>query len=143
LWTCARNSGVRPAALLVAAGADLRDDVQILRVRRERLADDLVRDVRTVEVGGVDVRDAELDGSAEHVDRGVGVLRRPEDAGSGKLHGAVADAGEAEIGEAVGAAGKVVGCHGIHGAPVAAGQAEPRSSWDRRDQDRRPPRRYS
>ena len=92
---------VRPAALLVAPGADLGDDVQVVRVRGQRLADELVRDVRAVEVGGVDVGDAQLDDGAQHGDRRVVVLRRPEDAGPGELHGAVADAGEVEVADPV------------------------------------------
>ena len=50
------RAGVQPAAVLVAAGADLGDDVQVVGVRGERLADELVRDVGPVEVGRVDVR---------------------------------------------------------------------------------------
>ena len=55
--------------------------------------------------------DAELDGRAQHGDRRVAVLRRPEDAGSGQLHGAVADAGQVQVADAVAAAGQISGCH--------------------------------
>jgi hypothetical protein len=107
------RAGVRPAALLVAAGADLRDDVQVVGVRGESLADELVGDVRAVEVGCVDVVDAQLDGLAQHGDRRVVVLRRSEDAGARELHRAVADAGELDVGDAVAAAGEIVECHDI------------------------------
>ena len=50
---------VYPAAGLVAHRADLRDDVHVVGVRRERLMDDLVGDVGAVEVGRVDVRNAQ------------------------------------------------------------------------------------
>jgi hypothetical protein len=113
-------AGRRPAALLVAAGADLGDEVQVVRVRRERLADDLVGDVRAVVVGGVDVVDAQLDGRAQDGDRGVAVLWRPEHVGAGELHGAVPDAVEVEVADAVGAAGQVVDCHADMIPPIDA-----------------------
>src|SRR5260370_42634562 len=53
--------------------------------------DDLVGDVRAVGVGRVDVVDAQLDRGPQHLDRGRAVARRPEDAGAGELHRAVAD----------------------------------------------------
>ncbi len=86
-----RLAGVRPATVGVAAGTDLRHEVQVLGVGVQGLADHLVRHVRTVEVGRVDVGDAELDDRAEHPDGFVAVGGRTEDAGSGELHGAVPD----------------------------------------------------
>ena len=58
----------------------------------QRLADELVGHMRTVVVAGVDVIDAARDRFAQHRDRGIVVLRRPEHARSGELHGAVAKA---------------------------------------------------
>ena len=58
----------------------------------QRLLDELVDHVRPVEVAGVDVVDAAGDGLAQHRERGVAILGRPEDARPGQLHGAVADA---------------------------------------------------
>ena len=58
----------------------------------QRLADELVGHMRTVVVAGVDVIDAARDRFAQHRDRGVVVLRRPEHARPGELHGAVAKA---------------------------------------------------
>jgi hypothetical protein len=55
------------------------------------------------------VVDAEVDGGAQHGDRGVTVLGRPEDAGPGQLHGTIPDPAEAQIGDAVAAAGEVDG----------------------------------
>ena len=52
--------------------------------------------------------DAEVDGLAQHGQGRVAVLRRPEDAGAGQLHGAVPDPGDLEVAEEVGAAGKIV-----------------------------------
>src|SRR4029453_11477204 len=82
-------------------GPDIGDDVQVVRVGRQRLADDLVRHVRAVVVGRVDVVDAQVDGGAHHPDRRVAVLRRAEDVRSRELHGAVADAGEVEVADPV------------------------------------------
>ena len=58
----------------------------------QRLANDLVGDMRPVEIAGIDVIDARRHGFAQHGDRRITVLRRPEHAGSGQLHGAVAHA---------------------------------------------------
>ena len=81
-----------PRRVRAAPRADLGDDRQIVRIRMKRLADDLVDDMRPVEVAGVDVVDAARDGLAQHGDRRVAILRRPEHAGPGELHRAVAHA---------------------------------------------------
>ncbi len=47
----------------------------------QRLADELVGDIRTVVVAGVDVVDAARDRLAQHRDRGLAVLGRPEHPG--------------------------------------------------------------
>ena len=62
---------VRPAVLRPLPGtgaleAALGRDHEIIRVRRQRLADELLADVRTVGVGGVDEVDAELDRAPQH-----------------------------------------------------------------------------
>src|SRR3954452_10559962 len=87
-----RALGGQPRAGVVAPGADLGDDPQSVRVGRERVADQLVDDVRAVVLGGVDVIDTQLNRPPQHGARGVGVARRPEDAGAGELHRAEADA---------------------------------------------------
>ena len=53
----------------VAARADLADQRQPLRIRVQRRPDELVRDVRTVVLRGIDVIDAELGGAPEYRDR--------------------------------------------------------------------------
>ena len=58
----------------------LRRDDEIVGVGVQRLGDELLGDVRAVAVGGVDEVDAELDGAAQHGDRGVVVGRRAPDA---------------------------------------------------------------
>ena len=57
----------------------------------QRLADELVGDVRAVEVAGVDVVHAARDGLAQHGQCRVVILGRAEHAGPGELHGAVAE----------------------------------------------------
>ena len=92
--------GRDPVALVVAAGADLADtSARFVGVRVQRLADQFVGDVGAVELRGVDVVDAEFDGALQHGDRLVVVARRAEDAGSGQLHGAEADAVDGELAE--------------------------------------------
>ena len=56
----------------------------------QRLADDLVGDVRAIEVTGVDVGYARSDGFPQNRQRGVMVLWRAENARPGELHGAIA-----------------------------------------------------
>src|SRR5689334_3826266 len=65
----------------------------------ERLADEVVDDVRTVVLRGVDVVDAELDRAAQHGATGVRVARRAEDSGAGELHRTEADAVDALVTE--------------------------------------------
>jgi hypothetical protein len=84
--------GRQPGAGVVAPAADLRDELEVLRVGIERVADQVVDDVRPVVLRGVDVVDAELDRASKHGPSTVGVARWPEHAGTGELHRAEADA---------------------------------------------------
>ena len=86
----------QPVALVVAAPADLADQREVVRIRVQRLADEFVGHVRPVELRGVDVVDAELDGPAQHGDRLVVVAWWPEDSGSGQLHRTETDAADGE-----------------------------------------------
>ena len=112
----------RPDAGAGAQQAGLGRDEDLVAVRRERLGDDLLADVRAVRVGGVDEVDAELDGAADHGDGAGAVLGRSPDAVAGELHGAVAEtvdgaaAGERE-GAGVGDRGH--GCSCEVGGPCA------------------------
>jgi hypothetical protein len=72
--------------LFVTGGADLGDDHEAGGIRMERLVDELVGDVRAIELGGVDVIDAGLHCPTQHGDRSISILRRPEDACTGELH---------------------------------------------------------
>ena len=67
--TPARSSGGESAgshaALLVAPSADLGDELESVRIRIQRLADQVVDDVGPVILRGVDVIDAQLDRAAQ------------------------------------------------------------------------------
>jgi hypothetical protein len=91
------GSRVRPAALGVSQRSDLGHDAQLVRIGMQGFLDDLVRHVRAVVVAGIDVGDAQLHRLAQHRHGGVTVLGRPEDAGAGELHGAVAHARDRQI----------------------------------------------
>ncbi len=85
--------GAAVARPLVRAGPSqpsLGGDQQVLRVRVERLGDQLLADMRAVGVGGVDQVDAELDRPPQDRDGLVVIGRRPPDAGAGDPHGAEA-----------------------------------------------------
>ena len=92
-----------PRAVVAAPRADLGDDDEIVAIRMQRLADDLVGDVRAVKVAGVDVVDALGHGLAQNADGGVTILRGAEHAGSSELHGAVAETVNIAVAEGVSA----------------------------------------
>jgi hypothetical protein len=83
-----------PGAGVVATPADLAYQGQVLRVRMQRLADELVGDVGAIELSGVDVVDAEVDGAAQHRKRLIAVPRRAEHTGTGQLHRPEPDTGD-------------------------------------------------
>jgi hypothetical protein len=89
----------QPPALIVAARADLGDEPQSLGVGIQRLADQFVDDVGAIELRGVDVVDAELDGAAQDRAGLVGITGRAEHAGTRELHGAVADSPDRLVAE--------------------------------------------
>jgi hypothetical protein len=81
----------QPLTRRAPAGADLGGDDQVVRVRRQRPVDQLVRRAqrREVERGGVDVVHTELDRAPQHTDRLVAVAarrRRIEDTAAGEAH---------------------------------------------------------
>src|SRR5258708_32239057 len=75
----------------VPSRANLADQRQSLRVRMQRCPDELIRDIRTIELGGIDVIDAEFRGAPQHRNRLAAVSRRPEYPRTRQLHGAEAD----------------------------------------------------
>src|SRR5215472_3089688 len=71
-----------PAAVWAAPGADLGDDAQVRRIRVQRFPDEFVDYAGPVEVTGVDVRDAKVDGFAQNSQRLVAIPGRPEYSGT-------------------------------------------------------------
>ncbi len=112
--------GVGPALVGRALCADFGDEDEVAGVRVERVADELVDDVRAVEVAGVDVVDAGFDGGAQDSFGLFGVLGRPPDHGTGELHGAKAEAVHDAVAEFVGACEFFVRwCHLVRSVLVA------------------------
>ena len=65
----------------------------------ERLADQLIGDVRAIEVAGVDVIDPARHRLAQDGEGGAAILGRTEDAGPGELHRTIAHAFHSSIAE--------------------------------------------
>jgi hypothetical protein len=63
-----------PRGVFTTNSADLGDDHKVIRVRVERFANDLVSDVRPVEVARIDVIDSRCDRFAKDGDGGAPVL---------------------------------------------------------------------
>ncbi len=103
-----RKGGV-PGAVVASTRADLGDDGQIVRVRIQGFADDLIGDVRSIEVAGVDVIDTAGDRLPQHGDGGGAIFRWSKDAPSGELHGPVAETVDGAVAERVGSGGGDVG----------------------------------
>jgi hypothetical protein len=93
----------QPGCVRTPHRADLADQHQIVGIGMEGFADDLIDDMRAVEIAGVDMVHACRDCFAENGDRGVAILGRAEDAGPRKLHGAVAEALHFAVAELEGA----------------------------------------
>ena len=98
----------QPRAVVAANRADLRDDHEVVRIRMQRLANQLVGDMRPVKVAGIDVIHARRHRLAQHRERGVAVFRRAEHAGPGQLHGAVTHAPHRAAGQREGVVGSGV-----------------------------------
>ena len=78
------DEGREPGSILAASGADLGDDDEIVRIRMQRLTDQLVGDVRSVVIAGVDVVHPGGDGLAQHGQCRVMILGRPEYSWAGR-----------------------------------------------------------
>src|SRR5438067_2426174 len=85
---------------LVRAGAHLTGfggDDQVVGIRVERFADQLLADIGPVRIRSIDQGDAEIYRPAQHADRFIMVLRRTPDTGAGDAHGAVAEADDRQV----------------------------------------------
>ena len=110
----AGTPGGRPASTRPgpAGQPGLGGDDDVVGVRVQRLAQQLLGHERPVGVGGVEEGDAELDGAAQHPQRLVAVRGLAPDALAGELHGAVAEAYDGQVAaerEGAGRGGKVLG----------------------------------
>jgi hypothetical protein len=88
-----------PRAVCTTQGAHLGDDHEVIWVRMEGFANDLVGDVRPVKVARIDMIDARGHRFAQYGDGCVTILGRPEYAGTGQLHGTVAHPVDRATGE--------------------------------------------
>src|SRR5271169_4873334 len=121
--------------LIIASGTDLRNQNQALWIGTQRFADELVGDVGSVELSGVDVIDAGVDRTTNHGQGIIPVPRRSQDPGSGKLHGAKPNAMDRSVGEQ-----DSIAEHGTHtGLPegsVEVGRLTPRKFAFKQDERR-------
>ena len=112
-----------PRSVVAPDRPELGDDHQPFGIWVQRLPDDLVSDVRAVEVAGVDVVDAGRDGLAKNSHGLVRVFGRSKDTGAGQLHRTVAHPVDRQrrAGEGKPAA-ELRFAHGL--APVRVGQEQ-------------------
>src|SRR3984957_9486906 len=86
---------VKPGAVGAAASANFGYDDQIIRVRMQRLLNDLIGYMRTVEIAGIDVIHARRDRLAKNRDRTGNIAWRAPNPLvailSGELHGTITD----------------------------------------------------
>ena len=87
------------AAAGVGDEAELGGDLHLVAAAVECLADDLLAEEGTVDLGGVDVGDTEFQGPVDGADRLVVVETALARVGAGHGHGAEADAGDLEAPE--------------------------------------------
>jgi len=82
-----RSVGGQPRLLLVPPCPHLAHQDQVVGEGVQRLAQELVRDIRAVELGGIDVVDAQLDRSPDDSDRLLMVTGWAKHAGPGSCMG--------------------------------------------------------
>src|SRR6202007_2112495 len=67
---------VKPGTVGAAASADLGDDHQVIGIRMQRLLNNLIGDMRTVEIAGIDMVHARRHSLAQNRDRAWNIARR-------------------------------------------------------------------
>src|SRR5262245_63811929 len=75
-----------------AASAHLGDDHQTVRIRVERLLDNLIGHMRTIVIACVDVVHASFDGPSQDSDRAIKIAWRSKDFWTCQLHCAITHA---------------------------------------------------
>ena len=83
------RKGMDPRFVFEPPRAHLGDDRQSRPIRMERLLDDLIGDMRTVKIAGIDMVDSCRHSFSQHCDCGVHIARRSPYLGTGKLHRAI------------------------------------------------------
>src|SRR5215510_13598527 len=81
-----------PGLVRAATSANLGDNDQSLCVRVQRTADDLIGNMRAIEIAGVDMVHASSYCFAKHSNGRIGIARWSPHAWTGELHRAVAHA---------------------------------------------------
>ena len=85
----------KPGTIGAAAPTDFGHDHQIIGIRMQRLLNDLIGDMRTVEIAGIDVVHARRDSLAQNRDRTGNIAWRAPNPLvailSGELHGPITD----------------------------------------------------
>src|ERR1700757_1320937 len=84
------GESMKPGLIRTSASTHFGDDDETILIRMKRVLDQLIRDMRTVEIAGIDVVYARLDRLPQYGNRCVNITGRPPDPRTGKLHGAVA-----------------------------------------------------
>src|SRR2546430_8857782 len=86
------RKSMRPGFVRFAPSADLGDDHQVIRVRMERLPDDLIGHVGTIKVAGIDMVHTGCDRLSQNSDCAVNISRWSPYLRTRKFHRAVAHA---------------------------------------------------
>src|SRR6202007_2100781 len=86
---------VKPGTVGAAASADFGHDHQVIGIRMQRLLNDLIGDMRAIEIAGIDVIHARCDSLAKNRDRTGNIVRRAPNLLiailSSELHGPITD----------------------------------------------------
>src|SRR6185437_16676774 len=90
----ALGESVNPRSIFSSPRANLGHNDQIVGIWKERLSDDLIGDVRAIEVGSIYMIYAARDGFSQHADRFFDIVRRSPYSlvapFTRKLHGSIA-----------------------------------------------------
>jgi hypothetical protein len=82
-----------------AARAEFCDDDEIVGIGMQGFLDETIGDMRAIKIARIDMVHAAFDSQAQHGQCRIVIFRRPEDAGAGKLHCAIAKPLHAAISE--------------------------------------------
>src|ERR1700686_697960 len=83
---------MNPGLVFTSPSTYLGHDHKVIRIRMKGLSNDLVGDMWTVIVAGIDMIDAGRNRLSQNSHRNVDIIRWSEHSGTGKLHRAIAHA---------------------------------------------------